>query len=110
MSEQPNHLVDIYQRQPDCGSNRHYDYISIEEHDAAEKTLATKERWGDLTSHEIVVLRDKAHQLGVVKDIVDHADRLAILRCLFSHMENRDEWKTSCLKEREKNREHSTNP
>lgn len=72
--------------QPDCGGNRHYDYISVEDFEAAEKTLDKKERWVDLTQNEIAVLREKARQFGLQQDIVDHIDRLALVRCLFHHL------------------------
>ncbi len=81
-----------FDEQPDCGGNRHYDYISVEEHDAAEKSLAEKEHWGELTTNEIFVLRFMARQHRLEQDVVDHRDRLALLRCLFSHCANRDEW------------------
>lgn len=92
MSDTPNKLVDIHQRQPDCGGNRHYDYISLEDFDAAEITLKNKKTWQSLTTNEIVVLRSKAKKLGINQDIVDHSDRLDLLWCLFSHCENRDFW------------------
>ena len=81
-----------YDDQPDTGGNRHYDYISVEEYDAAKESLKEKTRWMDLTTHEIVVLRSMARRLGIAKDAVDHSDRLALIRCLFGHCENRDEW------------------
>jgi hypothetical protein len=84
--------VDLYEEQPDVGGNRHYDYISVEEHDAAEKTLETKEEYKDLTSHEIVVLRSRLKSLGILPDLVDHKDRLALLRCLIITIENREAW------------------
>lgn len=79
MSDTPNKLVDIHQRQPDCGGNRHYDYISLEDFDAAEITLKNKKTWQSLTTNEIVVLRSKAKKLGINQDIVDHSDRLDLL-------------------------------
>lgn len=78
--------------QPDGGGNRHYDYIELDEYDAAKASLETKEHWSDLTSDEIVVLRSRARDFGLTPDIVDHLDRLALLRCLFYHCKNRDEW------------------
>jgi len=78
--------------QPDCGGNRHYDYISAEDHEAAEKTLKKKDSWRSLSTNEIVVLRAQAKDLGLVKDIIDNKDRLMLLKCLFYHCENRDIW------------------
>lgn len=70
-----------------------YDYISPEEAAAAAKTLDTKEEYKDLTSHEIVVLRRKFKRLGIMTDVVDHKDRLGLLRALLVHIENRDWWR-----------------
>lgn len=78
--------------EPDSGGNRAYDYISVEDHDAAEKTLETKEYFNELTRNEIVVLRTMAGSLGFRKDVVDLIDRLALVRCLFETAKNRDEW------------------
>lgn len=82
MTDGPNKLVNTYEEQPDSGYNRHYDYITTEEYNAAEKTLEEKTRWRDLTSHEIVVLRAQAHEAGMRKDLIDHEDRLALIQCL----------------------------
>lgn len=97
IDELPNHAVDRYERQPDVGGNRHYDYLTLEEYQAAEASLDTKKKWSELTSNEIVVLRDRARKCGLISDIVDHSDRLLLLRCLFSHCENRDEWMEKCI-------------
>lgn len=85
--------IDLYEEQPDSGGNRHYDYISVEEHDAAEKLLKNRKEYKDITFHEVVVLRSQFRRLGISKDIVDHTDRLGLLRCLKSHCENRDQWR-----------------
>lgn len=82
-------------KDPDDGGNRPYDYISIEEHKAAEELLKSRPygfKYSDLTLNEIVVLRTKAKRLHIVKDIVDKIDRLALIECLLIHAENRDEW------------------
>lgn len=92
MSEQPNWSVNLYEEQPDVGGNRHYDYISIEEHDAAERTLETKEKWRDLSSHEIVVLRSKLKHVGINPDLADHEDRLALIRCVLAWKERANYW------------------
>ena len=70
----------------DCGGNRPYDYISLEEHNAAELSLKTKTHWRELTTHEIVVLRSKAKDFGLLADVVDRDDRLDLIRCLFFWM------------------------
>lgn len=75
-------MIHYMETQPDCGGNRHYDYISVETHDASAKTLESKERWSDLTSNEIIVLRTMAKELHIDPDIVDHKDRLALIRCI----------------------------
>lgn len=74
--------------QPDVGGNREYDYLSIEEYDLAEDSLAQKKLWSELDPKEIAVLRSMASELGLRKDIVDHEDRLAVLLCLFYHCRN----------------------
>lgn len=88
----PGHMVNLYEEQPDVGGNRHYDYISVEAYEAAIKTLDKKERWDDLTTNEIVVLRGKLKGIGIDPDVADHKGRLALIRCIISHCENRDEW------------------
>lgn len=45
IDELPNHAVDRYERQPDVGGNRHYDYLTLEEYQAAEASLDTKKKW-----------------------------------------------------------------
>lgn len=87
-----------FDEQPDAGGNRHYDYISVAAHDDANGSLRLKDRWNDLTTNDIVVLRSMAKNLGIQKDIVDHKDRLALLRCIFSNCENRDWWQNRAYK------------
>lgn len=71
----------------DSGGNRSYDYISLEDHQEAEKTLETKTKWSELTTNEIVVLRYKIRKLHLRKDIIDHEDRLDLIKCLIYHLE-----------------------
>lgn len=100
--QEPAYRVDLYERQPDSGGNRHYDYITLEEHRAAEKLLdedRLEKKWADLTSHEIVVLRSRAKELNLQPDVVDHIDRLALIRCLLATAENRDDWRKDKYKE-----------
>lgn len=77
---------------PDSGGNRPIDYISMPQFEAADESLESKKIWADLTEHEIAVLRHRASRLGLLKDIVDKADRLDVIRCLLYHCENRDSW------------------
>lgn len=77
---------------PDSNGNRPYDYISLEEYSKAEGELDSIEKYSDLSEHHIVVLRHQARKLNLQKDVVDHDDRLSLIRCLFYHCENRDAW------------------
>ena len=87
-----------FNEEPNAHGNRHYDDISVEHFEEAVKSLKTKDEWRELTTTEIVVLRDQAKQLGLNKDVVDHHDRLRLLQCLFHHCENRDHWRNECGK------------
>lgn len=84
----------------DVGGNRPMDYISLEEHDAAEATLKEKSRWAELNQNEVVVLRSRARQLGPNKDIV-FKDKLELILCIFYHCENRDQWMNRATEARE---------
>lgn len=68
----------------DNGGNLPGDYISVEDWEAAEKTLKEKTEWFSLTKNEIVVVRDMLREKGLRKDLV-FADRLALIRCILEH-------------------------
>lgn len=94
--------IDLYEEDPNCAGNRHYDYITVEEHNKAEAELAEIKEYKNLKSHHIVVLRSKAKDLGIIKDIVDHRDRLALLRALFYYVELMQNWHNKYLELKEK--------
>ena len=93
LDEKPNSNTTSNDNEPDIGGNRPYDYlISSEEIEKYEKTLEEKKKYSELTLGEVVVLRGMARSLDLNKDVVDHIDRLQLIRCLFAHCRNRDEW------------------
>lgn len=56
------------------------------------ESLNAVEKWEDLTEDNIITLKSEAGLRGLNRDVVDKIDRLALLRCLFHHCDNRDEW------------------
>lgn len=79
----------------DCNGNRQGDDISVEAYDAAKALLDSRPyefKFEDLTENEKIVLGYRAKKHGLNKDVATHIDRLKLLKCLFSHTENRDTW------------------
>lgn len=61
-----------------------------------------KENYDDLTQDEISSLRTDARFLGLREDVIDQIDRLALIRCLFYHVKNRDAWHSKTRRLRDK--------